>query len=534
MNALKESLFHSPTGKAWENIGVQPHHGIHIPLSSLHSEQSCGIGEFFDLIPLIEWCCRLKIDLIQLLPLNNSEVDPSPYNSFSSCALNPIYLSLHALPYLEDNPQLKKPLKELSALNTARRVPYLQVFSHKINWLHLYFDEMGKKIIASKECKLFIEQNPWVEYYALYKALSSRFMGTPSKSWPLEIRKPPSQEDLKALLKKHEIEASFYTALQYLCFIQLKKVKEHANQRGIFLMGDLPFLMGGESADVWEYPDYFIHTLKAGAPPDSYNKEGQNWGFPIIAWEEMRKTHFSWWKQRLGYAENFFDLFRLDHVLGFFRIWAIPSEHSSKEGHFIPLDENEWELQGKELLKMIASSTRMLPIAEDLGVVHKMVRPCLKEIGICGTKLMRWERKWEEDKSFIPPQQYAPISLTCVSTHDSETLTLWWRDVGDEAKAFAEYKHWAYTPNLTRDQREEILWDSHHTSSLFHINLLQEYLALFPELIWPNPEDERINIPGKVLSTNWTYRFRPTVEEITSHEDLFLKMKKIIFSPSPP
>ena len=124
--------------------------------------------------------------------------------------------------------------------------------------------------------------------------------------------------------------------------------------------------------------------------------------------------------------------------------------------------------------------------------------------------------------------------MTSVSTHDSETLALWWRDTDHEAKAFAAYKGWNYTPELSTDQRKEILWESHHTSSLFHINLLPEYLAIFPDMVWPRLEDERINIPGYVLPTNWTYRFRLSLEEITSNEKLFAVMKEIVFSQKPP
>ena len=182
---------------------------------------------------------------------------------------------------------------------------------------------------------------------------------------------------------------------------------------------------------------------------------------------------------------------------------------------------------------MMLASSNMLPIAEDLGDVPPEVRVCLSELGICGTKVMRWERYWEKDKSFIPFKDYPPLSMTCVSTHDSRTLQLWWSDFPDEAKDYAAFKHWTYSPTLTVEQRKEILWDSHHTPSLFHINLLQEYLALFPELVWPQPEDERINIPGKVLATNWLYRFRPSVEELTAHEGLKKAIEQILKNPTP-
>ncbi len=533
MEETKETLLYSITGSQWKKIGIAPHHGINLPLSALHSENSCGIGEFFDLLPIIDWASRLKLDVIQLLPLNNSEIDPSPYNAISSCALNLVYLSLYALPYIDQLGELQKKLKDLHKLNDLKRIAYTEVLTHKLSWLQAYFEQVKEKIVKSKEFKDFVDDNPWVEPFALFKTLRERLGNTSWNSWPEEVRTYPPKE-FDALIKRHWDEVSFYIAMQFLCYAQLKKVKAYANQKGIFLMGDIPIFVSMQSVDVWQFPEYFNTDLTAGAPPDYFAKEGQNWCLPLYQWDALRKNHFIWWKQRLRYAENFYDIFRIDHVLGFFRVWAIPPHLKGIDGHYVPQDDTKWELQGRELLSMICSSTTMLPIAEDLGVVPKMVRATIKEFGICGTKVIRWERKWDEDKRYIPLQYYPPISLTSVSTHDSETLTLWWKNFASDAKEFAAYKHWTYSPELTEKQREEILWDSHHTSSLFHINLLQEYFAFYPELSWPNPEDERINVPGTHIGSNWTYRFKPTVEEITSHQGLFSRMENIIFSPSPP
>lgn len=531
MNTLTDTLLQSSAGSGWKKIGVRHHHGILIILSALHSQHSCGIGEFLDLLPMIDWCQHLGIDTIQLLPLNNREGNPSPYDAFSSLALNPLYLSLYALPHLEKHPELIDALKTLTQLTNTERIVYREVFTHKMHWLHTYVDVTGNKILESQAFKQYVHDHPWVESYSLYRTLKDQFRDSPIESWPSELRSIHPQER-SSLIKHHQNPINFYILLQYLCFLQLKSVKEYANKRGLFLMGDLPILLSKDSVDVWEHPELFITHLQAGAPPDVYNQEGQNWGFPIFNWDAERSNQFSWWKQRLGYAGHFYDLFRLDHVLGFFRIWAIPPGHLSKEGYFVPPDQEQWESQGREILSMICASTEMLPIAEDLGTVHKMVRPCLTQMGICGTKVMRWERKWETDKHYLLNQEYPPISLTCVSTHDSEPLSLWWKLFPDEAQILAQDKHWIYTPELTLRQREEILWDSHHTASLFHINPLQEYLALFPELVHYTPEEERINIPGKILPTNWTYRYLPPVEEIISHESLFQKMKKIVFSSS--
>lgn len=529
MDALTNRLLKSISAKQWENVGVRPHHGINLPLSALHSEKSAGSGEFFDLLPIIDWCSDLKLDFIQLLPLNNTDSasDPSPYNALSSCAINPLYLSLHALPLLEKLSKLKRKLSKLSKFNETNKIAYSDVFSHKLSWLNEYYNEVGSEILKTDEFKKFQSENPWVKPYALFKTLKNHLNNTSWTTWPEDLRYP-TPERLLNLYEIYEERMSFYLLLQFLCYIQLIRVKEYAQKKGVFLMGDIPILLSIESCDVWLHLELFDSQLSAGSPPDAYNKEGQNWGLPIFNWDMFRKNHFEWWKQRLHYAENFFDICRLDHVIGFFRIWAIPPNHPSKEGRFIPENEKQWEPQGREILTMIATSTKMLLIGEDLGIVPDVVPLCLNDLGICGTKVMRWERKWEKDKSFIRIQDYPPVSITCVSTHDSESLTLWWKNFSDESKALAESRHWIWSPDLSDNQRQEILWDSHHSASLFHVNLLQEYLAFFPDLSWPNPEDERINIPGKILSTNWAYRFRPSVEKIIAHKELSLMIKKII------
>ena len=173
-------------------------------------------------------------------------------------------------------------------------------------------------------------------------------------------------------------------------------------------------------------------------------------------------------------------------------------------------------------------SSPMLPIGEDLGVVPENVRSTLKDLGISGTKVMRWERVWNEDGRFIEIKDYIPQSLTTVSTHDSDTLPLWWKNAAQESQFYAKFKGWIWQEYITRDQQIAILKDSHHTTSLFHINLLQEYLALFKDLSYDNPNEERINLPGTINNTNWCYRFKPTVEEIVNHKELRNTIKEIV------
>jgi 4-alpha-glucanotransferase len=395
-----------------------------------------------------------------------------------------------------------------------------------MKWLRDYHEKIAPQLMDSEDLFDFIAHNDWVKPYALFKVLKDLVQQNSWLTWPEEW-KDLTDEEFDELLNTHKTEISFYITIQYLCFQQLVQVKKCAEEKQVLIKGDIPILISPDSADVWSNLEFFDLSLAAGAPPDAYNPKGQYWGFPLYRWDIKKRSHFRWWKQRLGTAAHFYDCYRIDHVVGFFRIWAIKPGHLPTEGEFVPEDEDQWLSQGRELLEMLISSSNMLPIAEDLGVVPDCVRPCLNELGICGTKVMRWERRWKIDDSVIPIDEYPPLSLTCVSTHDSDTLQQWWKKFPDEAEVFAIDKGWEYQPDLTLAQRKAILWDSHHSSSLFHINLLQEYFALFPELVSKNPNDERINVPGEVLPTNWTYRFRPSIEEFTNHEGLLIAMQEL-------
>ncbi len=506
-----------PSASQWSKIGIKSRHGINIPLASLKTAQSSGIGEFFDLIPLIDWCHEVGFEVIQLLPLNDSGTDPSPYNALSSCALHPIYLSLQHLPGNPTPP-------DASHLNILPRVPYLEVLSLKLNFLHTYCTEAGPDIIKSKEFQAFLDQNKWLVPYAHFKVLKDKLQHTPWLSWPQELKTP----DFKKLEAEHAQEILFYLLLQFLCHLQLIQVKDYAHSKGVLLKGDIPILISPDSADAWFKPDRFNFNLCAGAPPDAFNSEGQYWGFPLFNWEDLKNEDFFWWKDRLKVASNYYDLYRIDHVVGFFRIWAIPLNHHPNEGKFLPENPALWVPQGKEILLMMLKVSQMLPIAEDLGAIPPSVRTTLAELGICGTKVIRWERKYDQGGGFIPFNEYPVLSMTTVSTHDSETLQLWWLDPIEDAKQFCAFKGWTFSPDLSYDHRLEILRDAHHTPSLFHINLLPEYLALFPELVSSHPDDERINVPGKILPTNWTYRLHVPLEEIARHEPLKKAIRAIL------
>ena len=511
--SIAEYLGKTATALHWKRVGVRSHHGICLPLFSLRTKNGCGIGDFGNLLPLIDWCKSVGFDCIQLLPLNDSGDDPSPYNALSSCALDPVYLNLRDLPGTIND------LSRFAPLNDLPRLPFSEIKRQKLIFLRRYFDE---NFSPSTEYLQFLQKNPWLPTYAMFKACKDELGGKNWSEWPLD-----QQSIDKCSANPKTVD--FHCFLQFLAFSQLEKVRRYADQKEILLKGDVPILLSPDSADVWANRSLFNLYFVAGAPPDYYNPLGQRWGFPLFQWDEMRKTNFAWWKERLSVASRFFHIYRIDHVVGFFRIWAIRELEKASEGRYIPEDESQWGPQGREILEMMIKASPSLPMAEDLGAsIPPILFETLRNLGICGTKIMRWVGK--ADGSWLPPQEYEPISLTTLSTSDSETLQLWWKNFPNEATRLAKYKNWVYQPDLKIWQRKEILHDAHHTTSLFHINLLQEYLALFPSLVSQNLEDERINIPGTLLPTNWTYRFKPTLEEIMNHQELAQEIRDILRS----
>ncbi len=525
---MTNPLFQTPAGKQWETIGTGQHHGICLPLSSLHSRQSCGIGEYLDLLPLIQWCHELGLDVIQLLPINDTGLGSSPYDSLSAFALNPIFLSMTHLPELGRVIDYKDKLQKIAYWSRTPRVKHHIVRELKNVFFKEYIPLVAPTLLASTEYQQFVSINKeWLEPYALFKAVKEKQYWKHWEEWPSNL-KSPSQSMYVELLCTHKDAIDYHQLLQFICFQQVRQVKQFAEEHNVLLKGDIPILISRDSADVWHNrPLFFLH-LAAGAPPDMYTRDGQHWGFPIYDWQALEKTDYHWWRERLKFASNLYHLYRIDHVVGFFRMWTIEMGKTPSEGTFLPSQESEWLPHGEKIMRMMLDSAPILPIGEDLGLVREDVKQTLYRLGICGTKLMRWERRWETDEGFISPADYPPLTMTTVSTHDADTLQLWWKHFPKEAKLFSEFKNWDYRPFLTLERQKEILYDSHHSNSLFHINLLQEYLALFPELVSKNPADERINIPGKVLDTNWTYRFVPNLEALISHLPLKEAIKEIL------
>ncbi len=517
----------------WAEIGVRHHHGIAFPLSSIHSATSAGIGEVLDLIPLLSWLEKTGFSILQLLPINDSGNDPSPYMALSAYALHPIYISLNELPNISSLDAFQTLRPELGLLKAKDRLHYQEVLRMKMEILRTYTQKGdGAKILASQDFEKFLtKESDWLYPYALFRALKEKNGG---KAWWHFSQYAKRPTDLHSVFSKdpdlhHEV--LFWAFLQYILFQQWDIVRTTARQHGIKIMGDLPILVSKDSSDVWWNPELFSLDVSVGAPPDMYAEEGQVWGFPLYKWNRMKQENYTWFSQRLHVQEQLYDLYRIDHIVGLFRFWAIPSGKKAKDGNFIPELPSDWISHGKEHIQVLIKASNMLPIGEDLGVIPDEVRLSMHQFGIPGIKVLRWERNWKlpntQSAPFLDPKRFSPESLVTVSTHDSSTLQGWWNEDPHLCRQFCQDMGLQWSQDFTREHQYHILELSHKASSLFHVNLLQEYLALVPDLSWNDPDFDRINIPGTLSDMNWTWKTRVPVEILIENQELLSFLQKL-------
>lgn len=310
-----------------------PPTGTAVPVSAVHSETSLGIGEFLDLIPFGGWCKKCSLDVIQILPVNDTGFQESPYSALSAFALNPVYLRLSEVPGAEDySGEIKGFSRDRQG---AERVDYRGVREFKLSILRKIYTAKSEYLITDPNFLNWLEDNQWVRTYAVFSSLRKENEGRHWKEW--DRLSDPRSSDIEAYWSEELTETRFYAWVQFLLERQLKQVSETLASIGVALKGDIPILMQEDSADVWAHRGYFDLSLRAGAPPDMYSYEGQNWGFPVYDWNALKRDDFSWWKSRLFHARRFYNAFRIDHVLGFFRIWAIPAyEEAGGMGYFLP------------------------------------------------------------------------------------------------------------------------------------------------------------------------------------------------------
>ena len=497
--------------------------GTAIPVFSLRTESDFGIGEFKDLRPLVDWAAATGQCIIQLLPVNDTTrkgewKDSYPYSPISSFALHPLYINLQALG-IRETVAFKKEQAELNALE---ELDYPRVFQAKMKYIRKAFKTRGARDMDTPGFKKFVLENEyWLEEYAQFCA------------------------------KRDSLEPEYYRWMQWHLDKQFAAEVKYARGRGVSLKGDLPIGVSSDSAEAYWHPELFNLDSTAGAPPDYFSKDGQNWGFPTYNWEEMAKDDFAWWKARLRKMSQYFDAFRIDHILGFFRIWEIPAGiRSGLAGHFnpalpyspeeiynmhLPIDglfhedprhpgmyqplinpasqnlpqwqqerfgalyndffyhrhDEFWRRNAERKLPELLGATGMLACGEDLGMVPDCVPGVMDHERILSLRMrgMENEGPWKQ------------LSVCATSSHDMETLRM---------QCNHDPEPW---------EVRNMLWEFLASPSMLAIFPLQDWVALDKRFRRGDRNVERINYPAD-SDNHWKFRIHFNLQDLMQESEL--------------
>ncbi len=544
--------------------------GILAPLFAIRSARDLGVGDVGCLRELVDWAADSGFRLVQLLPINETGADHSPYMAVSSAAIEPSTLEITP----EQVPGLTREamdavLAEVD-LGILRKgaVAYAFVKPLKLKLLDLGFENFSKTDLArntrpARNFRAWVAaQSAWIEGYGIFRVLMDE--NGANERWDLWPEEQRSLAGAQAWLerqagparKRIERRIRFYKWVQWVAFTQWEAVKDYAGQRGVWLMGDVPFGVSYYSSDVFAEPGLFDLQWSGGAPPEPafqddpfIAKWGQNWGVPLYHWDRMREEDFRWWRRRVHLTREMFHLFRIDHVLGFYRIFGFPwrptenaefvaltlDEARAKTGgrlpRFFPRDDSNDEHRdgnrrdGEEFLKALLRETgEFRLIGEDLGVVPPYVRPSLTSLGIAGFKIPIWEVKW--DGWLIDGADYQRLSLATYATHDHEPLRGWWdrRHLAATGEGPDKAYAWDQIVKLTAFAHLHMPHPEPWSDSL-HRTLLR---ALFRSNSWIAVcmitdffgTDQRFNVPGAVAESNWSERLPYPIEAWRENPDI--------------
>ncbi len=425
----------------WKRMGARRRAGVLAPLFSIYSEKSSGIGEFPDIKLLVDWCVKCGMSIIQLLPLNDSGFDFAPYSAQSTFALDPMYLRLESVEGASSK-EFERDMAHLkgSCPAGAKRVDY-RLKKIKLRTLRKIFSSFKSTPGFEKFC---VDNGFWLPDYAAFKVLKENNSQKSWEDWE-EKYKFVDKAALREFERDNIDEINFQKWLQYQIYLQFSEARQYANLKGVFIQGDLPFLVARDSSDVWANQDYFNLDVSSGAPPDMYFAKGQRWGMPTYNWGKIEKNGHDYLKEKIKFAENFYDMFRIDHFVGLFRLWTIkldePSDTYGLKGKFDPEDEGKWKEHGHKILSAMMEKTLMLPCAEDLGVVPVCSYETLKEFAIPGMDVQRWARDWGNTYDFKDPDRYRENSIAVISSHDMSPLAMWWEQEASTVDAMLVDKY---------------------------------------------------------------------------------------------
>ena len=561
--------------------------GTVIPIFSLRSEGSFGVGDFGDLKRMIDWADKTGQRIIQVLPINDTNMthtwqDSYPYNSISIYALHPQYTDFRQLPKLKDAEAKKKYETIRQELNSLSQIDYERMFEAKLSYLHELFAQEWKTVSRRASYKQFFESNKhWLEPYAAFCYYRDIYGTATFSEWPSKLPKPE-----KAVI-------DFWYFVQYNLDQQMRSAHEYARAHRIVLKGDIPIGISRDGVEAWVEPKYFNLNGQAGAPPDPFSADGQNWGFPTYNWDAMLADGCQWWVRRFRKMAEYFDAYRIDHVLGFFRIWEIPMPHKSGlMGQFSPalglsreeieaygvydhmelflvdhkrsdrwhpriavqfnedytrLDEGTksnfnrlyndyfyrrnnqfWYTEAMKKLPRLTQATRMLVCAEDLGMVPDCVPWVMNELRILSLEIQSMPKDPQVRFGKLSHNPYR--SVDTISTHDMATLRQWWDEDEERTQEYynTSLRRSGVAPHPLPGWLAKDIVSRHLTSpSMLCLLSLQDWLSIDEKLRLPDQNAERINIPANPRHY-WRYRMHLTIEQLLEAEDFNDTVKTLI------
>jgi 4-alpha-glucanotransferase len=501
--------------------------GLLIPLFSCASTASWGIGDIGDIEPVTAWLAGAGQAILQLLPLNEMAAgQQSPYSAISAMAIDPIFISVpRVAEFVALGGEAALPAADREALAAVRRSPriaYPDVRALKRRALRTAFEHFLEREwrAGSDRGRAFqsyvSEQAWWIEDYSLFRALHARENERPWMEWSeaLQRRDPPTIDRARRELAD---EVLFQQYLQWLAGSQWQDARRQTH--GVALFGDLPFMVDGDSADVWVRQHQFRLDMSVGAPPDAFSATGQDWGMPVYQWSALAAEDYRWLRERARRSADLFDGYRVDHLVGFYRTYG--RARNGGEGFFTPTDEPAQRALGETILDLFRGAGAEI-IAEDLGTVPDFVRASLARLGIPGFRVLRWEREWhEEGQPFRDPLDYPQVSVAASGTHDTEPVAMWW-----DAAAESERQKVGALPSVRRLTGGADLAQQPFNATVRDV-LLEVLFASRSEVLLLPVQDafgwrDRINEPATVTDGNWTYRLPwpvDTLDEVPEARD---------------
>ena len=489
--------------------------GILVPLFSIPSTRSWGIGEIGDIATMARWLESAGQHVLQLLP--NNEMPPaetSPYSALSAMAISPQFITLEQVEDFHEiggEQKLEGPLRrELEALRLSPTIEYMRVRRLKQTVLRRCFAQFRDREWATGTRRAGAlrayasDEAWWLEDFALYRALKAYHGERAWTDWPEPLRR----RDPQALVRAREQLADDILYRQYLQWLagdQWGVAREEAGSVALF--GDLPFVVSADSADVWARQDEFRLDASVGVPPDAFSETGQDWGLPVYRWDVLAGRDYDWLRNRAHRNAEIYDGYRVDHLVGFYRTYFRP--HDGGKPAFVPATQDEQLKQGEAVLAVFREPGTEI-IAEDLGVVPDFVRESLARLNVPGYKVFRWERYWEQPaQPFKDPATYPAVSTATSGTHDTEPMVIWWEGAPREEKeavlAISSVRDHLSAedvasalegPSLPHPVREAILESLYASGSDLLVLPIQDVFG------WR----DRINQPATVGSDNWTWR----------------------------